>query len=630
MADTAALPRSRALSALAPLLLVLALSSGMMALLYARQAIPYNADMAVVALMAQDILYRDAHPIFYDSSEYAGTLEQHWVALLFAFLPDGVIIHRLGIALLLLGVVALVWTFTREAFGERAALAAGLYLALGPLFFYYRGLTSEGPYTPIHLIGAGILALLIRIEKRALEGKPFGIEATALGLLFGLGWWTHPLVLVFGGSLLAALAAGKAWRRLTPWGFLAAVAAFFLASFPWWWRNLCTGWASLAGPEAGRATAEQALEQAGVLARIGVPVLLGARPLWAEETPTTVVLLSWAVLLTGLGLGAFRIFRDGSPLARYAAAVLLPLPLFSVALALQSYRTNFQEPRLIYATYFVLAPFFGVLVTASRGSRWTRSALLGAVASLHLAGHVLPYRAAPLPHEPVRRLLERGADHVYTTYWMAFPLVFLSKDRIAATPFGRTAALRMLRLRREVDASPAPAFLYEAEEAVRLDTFLLRNRFAYRREDLGTGSWRLFTGLDSEAVARIRGCACIPSGLGPEAVRWQAIDGPRRVATGATVTYPVRLANRSNLGWWPGMNLSYHWVRPDGSYAVFDGLRTTPGSLPGPGGTLALDLQVAANVPPGDYTLVIDVVEEGVAWFENLGAEPLRLPVRVE
>ena len=49
-----------------------------------------------------------------------------------------------------------------------------------------------------------------------------------------------------------------------------------------------------------------------------------------------------------------------------------------------------------------------------------------------------------------------------------------------------------------------------------------------------------------------------------------------------------------------------------------------------PGSEVELPLTVKAPEEPGDYVFEIDMVHEGVTWFYERGATPLRLMVRVE
>src|SRR5205085_2746030 len=60
------------------------------------------------------------------------------------------------------------------------------------------------------------------------------------------------------------------------------------------------------------------------------------------------------------------------------------------------------------------------------------------------------------------------------------------------------------------------------------------------------------------------------------------------------------------------------------------GARTALSADLPPGGEVALPLAVTAPGAPGDYVLEIDMVHEGVTFFNEKGSKSLRLPVRVE
>ena len=69
------------------------------------------------------------------------------------------------------------------------------------------------------------------------------------------------------------------------------------------------------------------------------------------------------------------------------------------------------------------------------------------------------------------------------------------------------------------------------------------------------------------------------------------------------------------------------WIR-DGVTAE-DNRAVMNADLP-PGGETEIKLTVNAPRTPGDYTLEIDMVHEGVTWFKERGARPLQLRVRVQ
>jgi hypothetical protein len=66
------------------------------------------------------------------------------------------------------------------------------------------------------------------------------------------------------------------------------------------------------------------------------------------------------------------------------------------------------------------------------------------------------------------------------------------------------------------------------------------------------------------------------------------------------------------------IQLSYHWIDADGKIAVFEGLRTPLFPPLDPGTSEIFELKVAAPPIPGDYSLRITLVQEGVRWFDEL------------
>ncbi|MDE2851335.1 MAG: glycosyltransferase family 87 protein [Acidobacteriota bacterium] len=118
---------------------------------------------------------------------------------------------------------------------------------------------------------------------------------------------------------------------------------------------------------------------------------------------------------------------------------------------------------------------------------------------------------------------------------------------------------------------------------------------------------------------------------------------PATLPAGAEVELPVGVTNESQVTWrrqgYVGVNLASRWRQgtagpeDDGSergpQVGPEGRRSLLPEL-GPGGFETVMLPVRAPDEPGDYTLEIDLVYEHVAWFEQRGGVPLRLPVRVE
>jgi hypothetical protein len=75
----------------------------------------------------------------------------------------------------------------------------------------------------------------------------------------------------------------------------------------------------------------------------------------------------------------------------------------------------------------------------------------------------------------------------------------------------------------------------------------------------------------------------------------------------------------------PAIRLSYHWLAPDGSMKIHDGLRTALPATVEPGDTVLAPLDVLAPEQPGDHVLEVDLIHEDVRWFGS----SCRIPVRV-
>ncbi len=97
---------------------------------------------------------------------------------------------------------------------------------------------------------------------------------------------------------------------------------------------------------------------------------------------------------------------------------------------------------------------------------------------------------------------------------------------------------------------------------------------------------------------------------------------PALIKAGERFWLVVRIHNRSRFqlsgrGAHPVL-LSYHWCDAAGGYAVFDGLRTSPGLIP-PGAAAAVHMLTEAPPRPGRYRLQPRLVQEGVRWHEGQG-----------
>jgi len=107
------------------------------------------------------------------------------------------------------------------------------------------------------------------------------------------------------------------------------------------------------------------------------------------------------------------------------------------------------------------------------------------------------------------------------------------------------------------------------------------------------------------------------------AIEWLDDRFPESLIAGATITVPITLRNAGSLTWrWGGGNpfrLGYHFYRNRRRLTIPDdrNLRTDiPQDVP-PEATVTIDARIALPLEPGNYTLELDLVQEGVTWFKQ-------------
>ena len=102
-------------------------------------------------------------------------------------------------------------------------------------------------------------------------------------------------------------------------------------------------------------------------------------------------------------------------------------------------------------------------------------------------------------------------------------------------------------------------------------------------------------------------------------------------------TVKVWVRNRSTVAWpvldgtqgYYRIGLGNHWLDGSGHLLVRDDVRTYLPTELRPNEELPLDITVTLPARPGKYILVLDMVQEGVAWFQSKGSSPARFPIEL-
>ena len=159
--------------------------------------------------------------------------------------------------------------------------------------------------------------------------------------------------------------------------------------------------------------------------------------------------------------------------------------------------------------------------------------------------------------------------------------------------------------------------------------------------DLGLKHWAILatpaegtSGQVRPARRRVPPARSVPEPiLPPYGVEYRRYDGPPAVRPGEAFHARLELVN---TGWVPWDSradrpvlLSYHWLNHHGRTVVQDGLRTPLSRVVGPGESVEAVLRAQAPDRAGRFTLAVDLVHEGAAWFSDEGVPPRREAVRV-
>jgi 4-amino-4-deoxy-L-arabinose transferase-like glycosyltransferase len=440
-------------------------AAGFKLVLVAQGRVPFNADEAVVALMARHIL-QGKWPVFFYGQAYMGSLDAFLVAAGFRLFGEQTWVIRLVQTLLYLGTLITTAQLGRRAFGSwRVGALAVLLLAIPTVNVSLYTTASLGGYGEALLLGNLILLVTLQIDRFWREGQTGRLWAAAgiWGFLAGLGLWAFGLTLVYSlpaGLFLLfrlvplAIRQNKSPRLMTLTAFLAA--GFLVGSSPWLAYAVHNGPRQLILELSGSAIASaetgsfaiRVLNHLVNLLLLGVSVIFGLRAPWDVRwlglplLPFAILfwlaVCAWMVrkalrrnrahgqlLLLGVVLAlllAFLLTSFGiDPTGRYFLPLAIPLALFAADWILVVTR---RRRHWVYVLLLLVVgyQFWGNLQAAASPTGLTTQF----------------YPPSQIDHRydaQLSRFLEaQGETTGYSNYWVAYPLAFLSNETLIFIP----------------------------------------------------------------------------------------------------------------------------------------------------------------------------------------------------
>ncbi len=432
----------------------------------------WNGDSAIFGLMAKKIHDGRGFDVFFWGQNYMGPLTPALAAGIRKAVLDpaglgeegGPISLRLasmselafGICVFFLGLALL--------FGRPVAMAAGVWMAIGPPFFIRLSALNKSGLGPEMAFALGSVLFFLAADAltrpQPLLDRPAG--RFVFGLVAGIGWWMNETIVfvLVPAAVVALLRSGpRRMRFLTPAiaGAVLGYAPVFLGRLfgwyeihlgtvvpPWKLSGLPGRFLRFVGADAWRFVGLDGLLPAPLLA--GAALLLAAFLAFRRPWPRG---LAFVAAIAGIA-GAVSFLKALDPLGdRYLTAALpaaLALVLVPAAEATDLLR------RRIPAGLAAVVPGALALLAAVFLSRRAQGTVEGLVRE-------------PDPRAPLKAIAEGGYTVCHAGYDTAYTLQFLSDERVRFVPYH--AFDRNRRLSAELRALPGPQCLVTEDGAVR-------------------------------------------------------------------------------------------------------------------------------------------------------------------
>jgi 4-amino-4-deoxy-L-arabinose transferase-like glycosyltransferase len=431
-------------------------------------AIPFNSDEAVVALMARHILGGE-RPVFFYGQAYMGSLDAWLVAAGFWIFGQHVWVIRLVQILLYLLVILTTTILGRKIFRSwQVGVMAAWLMAVPTVNVTLYTTASLGGYGEALLIGN----LLLLIGWQISVGREDTKREIRLflwflwGFLAGLGLWGFGITLIYAipvGFYLIVFTWSQSRqvsdtrRQFIP-EVVLLLAGGLLGAAPWLVYALNHGFSNLIWELRGGAIAgveklpwiSQILQHLINLLLLGLTVIFGFRPPWSGTWLALplipFVLIFWGAViafalknlrstasswnfqwvLMGIAvvlLGAFIFTPFGAdPSGRYFVPLMIPAALFAANLI---HVLNKKYGYIAFSLLLLIFVFnlWGTVQSALRNPPGITTQFYAPTQIDHRFDSAL-----------IDFLSTHGEKRGYTNYWVTYPLAFLSHESLIFVP----------------------------------------------------------------------------------------------------------------------------------------------------------------------------------------------------
>ncbi len=183
-----------------------------------------DSDEAIPSLQGKHIAEGQLPPIYYYGALFQGSLPQFYQALLFKVFGYSALLTKIAATFAFLGFLVVQFWLLREIFSLTWALVIGLFYCLPLTYLLQASLDIGSHYPVVFFLGSLILALTYQIYWQGRKDR-----LALLGLIMGLGFWTHQITAIFIATSGVFLLARY---KLDIRKYLKLAAFFFIGVFP--------------------------------------------------------------------------------------------------------------------------------------------------------------------------------------------------------------------------------------------------------------------------------------------------------------------------------------------------------------------------------------------------------------
>lgn len=401
-----------------------------------------NIDEATAGLIGLHVL-RGEFPIFMYSVAYEGTPEAYLGALLYALFGPWPLAAKVVPFLFSCALVAVALLIGKRMAGWPGGLGAALLTALSPPFLAVYGNFPMLGYIEVVVIGSLVLLLALELATAETDGARRDRKLLLLGLLAGLGWWVHPMIVSYLGA--AGLLLLLTLRRWVSRWVAAVPLAVVVGSLPAWVFDLHHSFWTFA--HVRRGTQGDVLENAAKIPPLLLETLglrtFQVRGAFTDPVPVLapVVGVLYLALLAILVLDLLRPRADepDALVRRRGVQLLLLFPLLHfTAFSLHDY-AKYATTRYFFPLYSAVPVLTAVALL--RVARWSRVLAAGALGLLLLNNALTLGKAFQAfealrakdwwrPDAAVAFLDAQGLTRTYADAWIGTRITFETGERL--------------------------------------------------------------------------------------------------------------------------------------------------------------------------------------------------------